>query len=223
MFRVDDYLDLRECPFPELFDGCDRVWDALAKLPDLLRARLRPEMLGRRIGESLIGPEVQIGPGTVIEPGAFIQGPARIGANCEVRAGAYIRENVLAGDGCVLGHASEFKNCVLFNGVQAMHFNYVGDSLLGHRAHLGAGVVLSNFKVGGTPIRVGEIETGLVKLGTVLGDGADIGSGCVLNPGSIIGRGSVLYPNTVWRGVCPPGVMVKLRSELEVVPLRPRA
>lgn len=223
MFRVDDYLDLRECPFPELFDGCDRVWEALAKLPGLIRARLRPEMLGRRIGESYIGPDVQIGPDTVIEPGAYISGPAILGARCEVRAGAYIRENVLAGDGCVLGHASEFKNCVLFNGVQAMHFNYVGDSLLGHRAHLGAGAVLSNFKAGGTPIRVGGIDTGLVKLGAVVGDRADLGAGCVLNPGSIIGRDSVLYPNTAWRGVCPAGVRVKLRSVLEIVPLRPPA
>lgn len=221
MFGVEDYLDLRECPFPELFDGCDRAWDALAKLPDWLRARLRPEMLGRRIGDSFIGPDVQIGPGTVIEAGACILGPAILGANCEVRAGCYIRENVLAGDGCVLGHASEFKNCVLFNGVQAMHFNYVGDSVLGCRAHLGAGVVLSNFKTGGTRIRVGGIETGLMKLGAVVGDHADIGSGCVLNPGSVIGRGSVLYPNTAWRGVCPPGVMVKHRSVLEIVPLRP--
>src|SRR5437867_9828636 len=129
MFAPRDFLDLTQFPFPELFDGCENVWDALNNIAGFVK-----------------GKDVVTGKGTVIEDGATIKGPVIIGRDCEIRANAYLRGNVIVGDGCVLGNACEFKNAVLLNGVQVPHFSYVGDSILGHKAHLGAGVILSNVK-----------------------------------------------------------------------------
>jgi NDP-sugar pyrophosphorylase family protein len=220
MFRTDKLLDLAQFQFPELFAGGEHVWDALKKLPDFVKRRVQLGNAGTIVGNPFIGPAVQIGKGTVIEHGAVIKGPAIIGANCEIRAGAYIRENVIVGDGCVLGNACEFKNAVLFNGCQVPHFSYVGDSILGYKAHLGAGVILSNVKSVKGNVKVGDIDTGLRKFGAILGDGADVGCNCVLNPGSIIGRRTILYPNILWRGVCPADSIVKLRQEHQVVTRR---
>ena len=217
MFRPQDLLDLTQFPFPKLFDGCEFVWSALAKLPAFVQQNLRPGNAGTVTGNVFIGPAVYIGAGTEIEPGAVIKGPAIIGANCQIRSSAYIRENVIVGDDCVLGNACEFKNSVLFNGCQVPHFSYVGDSILGHKAHLGAGVILSNVKAVKGNVKVGTQDTGLRKFGAIIGDGADVGCNCVLNPGTIIGRHSILYPNILWRGVCPPDSIVKLRQEQEVV------
>ena len=222
MFAVKDLLDLREFAFPELFEGCEFVWDALKKLPEFVKQRVSTTATGYEatIGTPYIGENVVIGKGTVVEHGAVIKGPTIIGANCEVRSSAYIRGNVIVGDGCVLGNTCEFKNAVLFNGVAVPHFSYVGDSILGHKAHLGAGVILSNVKSikGNVMVRHGrDIDTGLRKFGAVIGDGSDIGCNCVLNPGSIIGRNSVLYPNVLWRGVCPADSIVKLRQQHETI------
>jgi NDP-sugar pyrophosphorylase family protein len=203
MFRPQDLLDLAQFQFPELFDGCETVWEALPKIDGLLK-----------------GKDVITGKGTVIENGATIKGPAIIGRDCEIRANAYIRGNVIVGDGCVLGNACEFKNCVLFNGCQVPHFSYVGDSILGYRAHLGAGVILSNVKSLKGNVAVEGRDTGLRKFGAVIGDGADIGCNCVLAPGSIIGRHSILYPNVLWRGVCPPDSIVKLRQQHQIIARR---
>ena len=202
--------------FPELFDGDANVWEALRKLPEFVKRQLRPGNLGTVTGAAFIGEAVFIGKGTEIEPGAVIKGPAIIGANCQIRANAYIRENVIVGDGCVLGNACEFKNSVLFNGCQVPHFSYVGDSVLGHKAHLGAGVILSNVKSVAGNVKVGKLDTGLRKFGAILGDGADIGCNSVLSPGAIIGRNAILYPNVLWRGVCPADSIVKLRQQQEV-------
>ena len=175
-------------------------------------------------GEVWIGEPVFIGEGTMVEDGAMIKGPAIIGRNCQIRHNAYIREDVIIGDNCVIGNACEFKNALLFNDCQVPHFNYVGDSILGHKAHLGAGVILSNFKSLKGHVSVQhdgkKLDTGLRKFGALLGDGADIGCNSVLNPGSIIGRGSVIYPCTNWRGVLPPDSIAKNRSAVEVVPRR---
>jgi NDP-sugar pyrophosphorylase family protein len=217
MFRTDDLLDLTQFTFPELFDGCEYAWDALKKLPEFVPARVQPAQLGTVTGTPYIGPNVFIGKGTEIEHGAVIKGPAIIGANCQIRASAYIRENVIVGDGCVLGNASEFKQCILFHGAQVPHFSYVGDSILGAKAHLGAGVILSNVKSLKGNVSVGMLDTKLRKFGAILGDGADVGCNCVLNPGSVIGRHSILYPNVLWRGYCPPDHVVKLRQQHEVV------
>jgi len=220
MFRAEEYLDLTQFAFPELFDGCEHVWEALRRIGEVVRTHRKAGNLGTVVGTPFIAPDVQIGKGTVIEHGAVIKGPTIIGENCEIRAGAYIRGNVIVGDGCVLGNACEFKNAVLFNGSQVPHFSYVGDSILGHKAHLGAGVILSNVKSTRGNVTVEGTDTGLRKFGAIIGDGAEIGCNCVLNPGSIIGRHSVLYPNLLWRGVCPADAIVKLRQRQEVLARR---
>src|SRR5258706_11507410 len=134
----------------------------------------------------------------------MIKGPAIIGRNCQIRHNAYVREQVIIGDNCIVGNSCEVKNSILFNQAVAPHFNYIGDSILGHKAHLGAGVKISNVKLvpGNITVEMNgqPFDTGLRKFGALLGDGADIGCNAVLNPGSLIGRGSVVYPNTNWRG-----------------------
>jgi NDP-sugar pyrophosphorylase family protein len=221
MFRPDELLDLSQCPCPGLFDGCHHAWDVLDRVGEYIGRHVMAGNRGRVVGTPYIGECVQIGEGTVIEHGAVIKGPAIIGANCEIRAGAYVRENVIVGQNCVLGNASEFKNAVLFNRVQVPHFSYVGDSILGCKAHLGAGVILSNVKSikGNVEVRHdgASLDTGLRKFGAVIGDEADIGCNCVLNPGSVIGRRTIFYPNISWRGVCPPNSIVKLRQEQVLV------
>ena len=217
MFRPADLLDLTQFAFPDLFERDANVWEALRRLPEFVQHHLRPGQLGAVIGSAYIGEAVFVGKGTTIEPGAVIKGPAMIGANCQIRSNAYIRENVIVGDGCVLGNACEFKNSVLFNNCQVPHFSYVGDSILGAKAHLGAGVILSNVKSVTGNVTVEKLDTGLRKFGAILGDGADIGCNCVLSPGTIIGRNSILYPNVLWRGVCPPDSIVKLRQQHEVI------
>lgn len=221
MFEPAELLDLEQCPCAELFDGCRYVWEALGRIGEVVRRRLQPGNRGQIVGHPYIASDVFIGEGTVVEHGAVVKGPAIIGRNCEIRSGAYIRGNVIVGDDCVLGNASEFKNAVLFPGAQVPHFSYVGDSILGYKAHLGAGVVLSNLKSTGGTIHVNGHDTGLRKFGAIIGDRADIGCNCVLNPGSIIGRGTIMYPNVLWRGVCPAGAIVKLRQQHEVVVRRP--
>jgi NDP-sugar pyrophosphorylase family protein len=223
MFRPEEFLDLKQFAYPELFDGCENVWEALKKLPEFIKHHLKPAQLGKTLGTPYIAPDVFIGKGTVVEHGATIKGPAIIGENCQVRSSAYVRGDIIVGNECVLGNASEFKNAVLFNNVQVPHFSYVGDSILGYKSHLGAGVILSNVKsvTGNVTVKYGkEIDTGLRKFGAVIGDGCDIGCNCVLNPGSIIGRNAVLYPNVLWRGVCAANSVVKLRQQHEVVTRR---
>lgn len=221
MFKPADLFDLSQTEHAALFDGCQYAWEALKKIESYLAANLRPALHNKCEGVAFIGERVFIGEGTDVEDGAMIKGPAIIGRNCQIRHNAYLREQVIVGDGCVVGNSCELKNALLFNGCQVPHFNYVGDSILGHKAHLGAGVVLSNFKSLGQNITVTvdgvPLDTGLRKFGALLGDGCDIGCNAVLNPGSIIGRGAVVYPNTNWRGHLPANNIAKNKAEIEVV------
>ncbi len=223
MPETADLLDLAGFGYRALFDRSRFAWDVLPELETFIRSQMVRENQGTIIGSAYVGHDVMIGEGTVIEPGAAIKGPAIIGRNCEIRSGAYIRENVIVGNGCVLGNSCEFKNAVLFDGVQVPHFSYVGDSILGFRAHLGAGVILSNVKsVGGTvTVRTKPpIDTGMIKFGAIVADHVEIGCNCVLSPGSIIGRRAVLYPNLLWRGVCPPDSIVKLHQSQQIITRR---
>ena len=223
-FSPADYLDLSRTDHRALFENAANVWDALKQIPTYLQFRLKPAIHGRVIGKPFISGAVFIGKGTIIEQGAMIKGPAWIGENCEIRNGAYIRENVIVGNGCVLGNSCEFKNSILFDEAQVPHFNYVGDSILGVRAHLGAGVILSNVKLDHSEITVagleGLIPTGLRKFGAIVGDRAEIGCNSVLSPGSVIGRDTVLYPGSQWRGVAPAGSVIKHKQEFEIVDRR---
>ena len=220
-FPAADYLDLARTEHRMLFDNATNAWEALKQIPSYLQFRLKPQILARLIGKPFVSNAVFVGRGTVIEHGAMIKGPAWIGENCEIRNGCYIRENVIVGSGCVLGNSCELKNCIIFDEAQVPHFNYVGDSILGYKSHVGAGVILSNVKLDHGEITVaaaaGPVPTGLRKFGAILGDRAEIGCNSVLNPGSIIGRESVLYPGTQWRGVCPAGTIVKTRYAVELL------
>ena len=221
MFKPADLFDLNQTEHAAIFGGCSYAWEALKKLEAYLLARLRPALHNRCDGVAYIGEKVFIGEGTVVEDGAMIKGPAIIGRNCQIRHNAYIRETVIIGDDCVVGNSCELKNSLLFNRAVAPHFNYIGDSILGHKAHLGAGVKISNIKLvpGSITVRMDgqSFDTGLRKFGALLGDQADIGCNAVLNPGSIIGRGSVIYPNTNWRGVLRPGMIVKNQAATEII------
>lgn len=221
-----DLFDLKQTEHAALFEGVEYAWDPLKRLSDYVRTHLRPIQNHRTVGQAYIGANVFIGEGTIIEHGAMILGPAIIGKNCQIRHNAYLRENVIVGDHCVVGNACEIKHSILFNHAQVPHFNYVGDSILGYRAHLGAGAILSNIKLAPENVWIEMdgrcIDTGLRKIGALVGDNTDIGCNSVLNPGSIIGRGAMVYPNLTWRGILPANMIAKNRAPQEVSVRRPR-
>ena len=226
MFKPADLFDLAQTEHAKIFDGCTFAWDALKKIQDYLAANLQPELRNTCEGRAFIGNKVFIGEGTVVEDGVMIKGPAIIGKNCQIRHNAYLRENVIIGDNCVIGNSSELKNALLFNNAQPPHYNYIGDSVLGHKAHLGAGVKVSNFKLfpGNILVEIdgAPFDTGLRKFGALIGDSAEIGCNAVLNPGSILGRNAVVYPNVFWRGILPANMIAKNKAGVDVVVKRPR-
>jgi len=197
-----DFFDLKGQNHEELFAGVKQAWEVLPRIADYLKKNLKNGSKAKLIGSPVIGENVHLGEGTIVEPGVYIRGPAWIGKNCEVRHGAYIRENVIAGDGCVLGNSCEFKNCVLLGGAHVSHFSYVGDSIVGRDVNLGAGVILSNYRLDGQAIKVRVagtlVETGLRKFGAMVGDKASIGCNAVINPGSLIAKGAKILPGTIW-------------------------
>ncbi|HAE43712.1 MAG TPA: UDP-N-acetylglucosamine pyrophosphorylase [Clostridiales bacterium] len=211
---VSNLLDLNEFDARHIFDDVDKPWDVLTKINSFILeyAKTLPSDFER------IAEDVWVGQGTTIEKTALIKGPAIIGYNCEIRHCAYIRGNVILGNHVVVGNSTEVKNAVLFNRVQVPHFNYVSDSVLGFKAHLGAGVITSNLKSDGTLVKVKDetsvIETGLRKFGAIIGDFAEVGCNAVLNPGTILGRNCVVYPLTSIRGVVPENSIMKNSGEI---------
>lgn len=217
---VDDLLDLEHCAHRELFAGLAYPWEVLPRIFPYAEAHADGRRLGRVHPSAVIEGPVHVGEGAEVGPHASIIGPAVLGAGCQVRHGAFLRGGVLLGEGAVVGNACELKNCILFDEAEVPHFAYVGDSVLGYRAHLGAGVKISNVKLDKSTIKVrvaGEsLDTGLWKFGAILGDLTDVGCNAVLNPGSIVGRRSVIYSGVSFRGVCPAGSIVKLRQTQEI-------
>ncbi len=184
-------------------------WEALSELSDFIRT-CGEELPAEQYDSPRAG--VWIAKSAKVAPSAVIEAPSIIGENTEIRPGAYIRGGVLVGEGAVVGNSSEVKNSILFDGVQIPHFNYCGDSILGYRAHLGAGAVTSNVKGDKTPVFIhGEtsIATGRKKCGAMIGDFAEIGCHAVLSPGTVIGRGTRVYPLTHVRGVIGERMIVK--------------
>ena len=224
MFSPEEFLTLSHTAHPKLFENQKYVWDALNQIASYLQFRLKPAVLGQLVGKPFISNAIFVGSGTVIEQGAVLKGPAWIGENCQIRSGCYVRENVIVGDGVVMGNSCEFKNCILFDEVQVPHFNYVGDSILGYKAHLGAGVILSNVKLDGREIHVaandGSIATGLRKFGAIVGDRTEIGCNSVINPGTVLGRDCILYPCANFRGVLPGCSILKVRQNQQILPRR---
>ncbi len=188
----------------------DFPWEAVPHIGELIRELIKTLHEGEyeRRGE-----DVWISREARVAQSACISGPTIIMANSEVRHGAFIRGSALVGRGCVVGNSTELKNCILFDRVQVPHFNYVGDSILGYKAHLGAGVITSNVKCDKTPVSIryggGRIFTDLSKLGAIVGDGCEVGCNTVLNPGTVLGRGAVVYPLSSVRGYVEAGQRYK--------------
>lgn len=211
-----ELFDLAALSDAALFDGVAEVWDALgARLEAYIASIIRPGVRGEvHDGAYLIGDDIEIREGAVVEPGAYIAGPTIIGRGTQVRHGAYIRGKALVGERCVVGHATEVKSSVFLDGSKAGHFAYVGDSILGAGANLGAGTKLANFKLTADEIRLRlgdeRLPTGRRKLGAILGDRCQTGCNSVTSPGTILGRESFVYPCVSVRGgVYPAGSWLK--------------
>ena len=203
-YHSEQWLDLSHTMAADVLAG-ECPWEILADLSDLIRA------WGQTLSRddyTEITPGVFLARDVRVSPTATIAAPCIVGAGSEIRSGAFLRGSTLIGRGCVIGNSTEVKNAILFDGVKAPHFNYIGDSILGFGAHLGAGAILSNMRCDGAPIvlrTTPPISTKRRKLGSVIGDGCEIGCHAVLNPGTILGRGSIVYPLTSVRGVHPEG------------------
>lgn len=217
--KTEELFDLTHTAAAPLLCETAYPFEILPRLADFVRAlgaSLSAEEYERRDGD------VWIHRSAVVAPSALILGPTVIGARSEIRHCAYIRGSVLIGEGCVVGNSTELKNAVLFDSVQVPHYNYVGDSVLGYRSHMGAGAIASNVRSDKANITVRDgderIESGLRKLGTILGDGVEIGCGSVLCPGSVVGRGAIVYPLTRVRGTVPADTILK--GDGTVVPKR---
>lgn len=208
--------ELFDCDTPylsKLFEAAEYPWEMLPKIKEYIN-----ELISAGLdGFTEIADGVWVGEGVKIYPTATIEAPAIIGKGSEIRPGAFLRGNVITGENCVIGNSSELKNCVLLNKVQVPHYNYVGDSILGNFAHMGAGSICSNLKSDGKAVVIHGDEdyvTGLRKIGGILADRADIGCGCVLNPGTVVGRGTSVYPLNALRGVIPGGCIVKSMNNI---------
>ncbi len=206
---------LEETIAKELFEGLTYPWEALPKIKDFiisLGEKLPEEKYERRDGNIWIARSAKV------FPSAYIGGPAIIDEEAEIRHCAFIRGSAIVGKGAVVGNSTELKNVILFNKVQVPHYNYVGDSILGYKAHMGAGSITSNVKSDKTLVVVkagGEnCETGLKKFGAMLGDHVEVGCNSVLNPGTVIGKNTNIYPTSMVRGVIPAGSIYKRQGEI---------
>jgi NDP-sugar pyrophosphorylase family protein len=225
-FAPKQYFDLQGWQHAGLFASVSNVWEVLGEhlksfLDEWNDWSIDSELSG---GVHLLGDRIHIARGCRIEPGAVIVGPAILGENVTVRTGAYVRENIIVGAGCMVGAHSELKGAILLPGAKAPHQNYVGDTILGRDVNLGAGTICSNVKNIGREVTFragGElIHTGLRKLGAILGDGCKTGCNTVLNPGVLMGPESVTYPNATLRsGAYPAQTLVKIRQQQQIIEL----
>lgn len=213
--KIVNLYNLNETIAKDIFEGCQYPWEVLPKIKDFILT----------LGESLdkeeyekVGENVWIAKTAKVAPTAYINGPAIIGKNAEIRHCAFIRGNAIVGENAVVGNSTELKNVILFNNVQVPHYNYVGDSILGYKSHMGAGSITSNVKSDKQLVVVknGEekIETGLKKFGCMIGDNVEVGCGSILNPGSVIGKNTNIYPLSSVRGVIPPNSIYKKQGEV---------
>jgi NDP-sugar pyrophosphorylase family protein len=211
-------------PFLTSFQPDAPPWEWLKQIGPALAARRLDQPFRPLPPEMHVEGWVYLHPSVKLPATATLVGPAWIGAHTEIRAGAYIRGNVIVGENCVLGNSCEFKNCLLMDGVQAPHFNYVGDSVLGNGAHLGAGAILSNFRLDQKPIVLrlpgATVETGLRKFGAILGDRAEIGCNAVLQPGTLLGPRALVMPAMAFGGWLPPKTIAKTRQVITTIERR---
>ena len=212
---IENLYDLKETIATELFTEAEYPWEVLPRIHDFILE------LGKRLPEEIYekrGEDIWVAKSAKVAPTACLNGPLIIDEEAEIRHCAFVRGNAIVGKGAVVGNSTELKNVVLFNKVQVPHYNYVGDSVLGFQSHMGAGSITSNVKSDKTLVVVknGEekIETGLKKMGAMLGDHVEVGCNSVLNPGTVIGRNSNVYPTSCVRGVIPAGHIFKRPGEV---------
>ena len=213
--KISNLYNLEETIAGKLFEGAEYPWEVLPKISAFIMElgnTLSSEEYEKR------GENVWVAKSAKVAPTAYINGPAIIGKDAEVRHCAFIRGNAIVGEGAVVGNSTELKNAVLFNKVQVPHYNYVGDSILGYRAHMGAGSITSNVKSDKTLVVVKDTEeqiaTGLKKFGAMLGDCVEVGCNSVLNPGTVVGRNSQIYPTSCVRGVIHENSIYKKQGEI---------
>ena len=212
---VKDLYDLRETIAGDIFEGVVYPWEVLPKIHDFIIE------LGKRLPGELYeekGENIWIAKSATVAPTACLNGPLIVDEDAEIRHCAFIRGNAIVGKGAVVGNSTELKNVILFNKVQVPHYNYVGDSILGFKSHMGAGSITSNVKSDKTPVVIHNgdttVETGLKKMGAMLGDCVEVGCNSVLNPGTVIGKNSNVYPTSMVRGVVPAGHIYKSKTEI---------
>lgn len=212
---VEELYNLDETIAKDIFEGVTYPWEVLPKIGAFILE------LGATLSEDeydKVGENVWIAKSAKVAPSAFINGPAIIGKDTEVRHCAFIRGNAIVGEGVVVGNSTELKNVILFNKVQVPHYNYVGDSVLGYKSHMGAGSIISNVKSDKKLVVVrtpeGAIETGLRKFGAMLGDEVEVGCGSVLNPGTVVGGHTNIYPLSMVREFVPANSIYKKRGEV---------
>ena len=212
---ISELFTLEETIAKDIFEGLTYPWEVLPKIGAFIMelGETLPEDEYEKRGEN-----VWIAKSAKVFPSAYINGPAIIGKNAEVRHCAFIRGNAIVGEGAVVGNSTELKNVILFNKVQVPHYNYVGDSVLGYKAHMGAGSITSNVKSDKKLVVVktpeGNFETGIKKFGAMLGDEVEVGCGTVLNPGSVVGKLSNIYPLSSVRGFVPANSIYKKQGEV---------
>ena len=215
MKNTDLFSDLSATLAASLFEETEYPWEVLPRIKDFVLA-LGPRLDGSEYER--VADQVWIHRSCKVYDTAVILGPTIIGAETEVRPSAFIRGSVLVGRNCVVGNSTELKNCILFDRVQVPHYNYVGDSIFGYRAHTGAGAICSNVKSDKTSVAVhgpeGELPTGLRKFGAILGDHVEVGCNSLLCPGTVIGQNSNVYPLSRVRGVIPAGHIYKAEGNV---------
>ena len=213
--EIHQLYNLEETIAADIFKGVTYPWEVLPKIKDFIVE------LGNTLDASVYekrGENIWVAKSAKVAPTAFINGPAIIGKDAEVRHCAFIRGNAIVGEGAVVGNSTELKNVILFNKVQVPHYNYVGDSVLGYKSHMGAGSITSNVKSDKklVVVKAGEekIETGMKKFGAMLGDEVEVGCGSVLNPGTVVGNHSNIYPLSSVRGFVPANSIYKKQGEV---------
>ncbi len=217
--KAKDFFELPDSlnTFSDYFDPEASPWSWIPQIKEALKAYFTDRTEAQPPAEIppglTIKGQIYIGPGVSLPPYGYIEGPAFIGPDCELRPGVYIRGNVIAGSRCVLGNSCEYKNSLLMDKVETAHFNYVGDSILGTKVHLGAGVILANVRQDRKNVRLrlpnGIHQTELRKLGAIIGENVEIGCNAVMNPGTLLGKGAAVLPTLFARGYIAPGEIVK--------------
>ena len=213
--RIENLYNLEQTIAKDIFEGVTYPWEVLPKIEEFIIS------LGKTLDKNEYeekGENIWIAKSAKVAPTAYIAGPAIIGKNAEIRHCAFIRGKAIVGEGAVVGNSTELKNVILFNKVQVPHYNYVGDSILGYKSHMGAGSITSNVKSDKKLVIVKngkkQIETGLKKFGAMLGDEVEVGCGSVLNPGTVVGKHTNIYPLSSIRGVIPEHSIYKNKNEI---------